>query len=170
MKLARRSAALQHKRNNQPEDTFMKNQSYLSYIFKIQQLYDKMLYNIIRKLYIDVNADQIPVLFYIKRVPHSTQQEIARTLSRDKASITRTIKCLIQKGYILSQVNVCDTRKNILTLTTQGQELTDSIENEFCIIEENIRMDALNINPLAFQENFEKLNNLCKIFSTHIQD
>lgn len=158
---------------NNPHDVhpnFVNQTSYFSYIFRIQFIYDKIINKIIQDNNFGINPDQLPVLFVIKKVPNITQQGIAKSLSRDKASITRTIRSLVQKGYISCQLCKTDNRKNIITLTDRGHDLCEIVRIVMTDIEMSLHSESINNDPLNYSENFNNLELLCQQMLSHLEN
>lgn len=127
----------------------------IEFSYRIQFLYEKMMTRIIQKTQLDIRPDQVPVMFCIHINPTISQQEIANCLDRDKASMTRTIKNLVGKGYITTSNCPIDNRKNTLTLTPKGNSIIDIISKEVEIYEDKIHntfQTKRNLTPS--QSNF----------------
>lgn len=110
----------------------------IEFSYRIQFLYEKMMATIIQKAQLDIRPDQVPVMFCIHINPKISQQEIANCLDRDKASMTRTIKNLVSKGYIVTSSCPTDNRKNVLTLTPNGKSIVEIISREVLMYEDKI--------------------------------
>jgi DNA-binding MarR family transcriptional regulator len=103
----------------------------------------------------DVHIGELAVMSRIARdvpdsrhMPHSVLSEIRDELFISKAGVSQILNSLERKGYIRREINQCDRRKFILSLTPQGREILkdvhgmaqrvlDEVINRFG--EENIR-------------------------------
>ncbi|GAB2465968.1 hypothetical protein GCM10011375_33540 [Hymenobacter qilianensis] len=78
-----------------------------------------------------LTVDQALILIVLDKHPALSQQQIAELVFKDKASLTRIIELLVQKGLLTRGMHSADRRKFELHLTPQGQhtlaQLTDTI-------------------------------------------
>ena len=68
----------------------------------------------------DITLDQVLVLMMINSSFKLNQKEIANTLYKDHASITRMIELLVKKGYIKRTINKEDRRRFDLQASEKG--------------------------------------------------
>jgi DNA-binding MarR family transcriptional regulator len=71
----------------------------------------------------DITVDQALTLIVLDKYPALSQQQIAELVFKDKASITRIIELLIQKGLLAREMHPTDRRKFALSLTAQGKHV-----------------------------------------------
>lgn len=76
----------------------------------------------------DITIDQWLVLKAIHEQPEWTQQQIAQTVFKDFASVTRMIELLVKKQYLTRISNSDDRRRFTLTLTDTARQLLDTMQ------------------------------------------
>lgn len=84
---------------------------------------------------LNVRVEQIPVLIAIYCQGPLSQQELANILSRDKSSIQRTIVTLSRNQLVSIGNDRLDKRKNIISLTEYGKQLTSMLEKSMIEVE-----------------------------------
>lgn len=151
------------------QSSMVNKTSYLSFAFEIQSLYERFFNRIIQNSYLDLRFDQVPVLFAIKRNQTISQQNIAKVLNRDKASITRTIKTLCQKGYVIAHSCHNDNRKNTLQLTPEGLSVTKIYETEIGKMDQHIQTELGKMQNISSEEIFLILDNICTSFDAKLK-
>jgi MarR family transcriptional regulator for hemolysin len=82
----------------------------------------------------NITIDQWLVLKTLNDCPNQTQQQIAETIFKDYASVTRIIELLVEKKYLVRAMNLVDRRRFTLTLTESALKLLDDMMQ---IIEKN---------------------------------
>lgn len=75
------------------------------------------------------------MLYYQGRL---SQQELANVLCRDKSSVQRTVTMLVRKHLVQVDSDRSDKRKNIISLTGLGRNLTGKIEENILEIEHRL--------------------------------
>ena len=68
-----------------------------------------------------ITVDQALVLMLIADKPELTQIQIADSLFKDYASITRMIELMVKNGYVVRVPNSKDRRRSDLKLSKQGE-------------------------------------------------
>ena len=76
---------------------------------------------------IEVSFEQYVILHMINSKCDLIQQDLANYLQKDKSLIVRQIDCLIEKQYLVRQVNKEDKRKKNLTLTSKGLQMMNQM-------------------------------------------
>lgn len=104
-----------------------------------------------------IAIEQRAILEIIKFEKDVNQTKIAEILAKDKTTISRTLKTLESKNYILKEK--IDNRTNIIKLTKLGQEVIDKSEKEIKEFREKIssKFTEDEINKL-----FEALDKVVK--------
>ncbi len=69
----------------------------------------------------NLTVDQALALMMLEQHPTLSQHEIAELVFKDKASVTRIIELLVQKGLVTRAMHTTDRRKFDLRITPQGQ-------------------------------------------------
>lgn len=79
----------------------------------------------------NLTVDQALTLVVLDKYPALNQQQLAERVFKDKASLTRIIELLVQKGLVSRAIHATDRRKFDLHLSAQGRlmlgQLTDTI-------------------------------------------
>ncbi|MFD2935454.1 MarR family winged helix-turn-helix transcriptional regulator [Spirosoma flavum] len=76
----------------------------------------------------DITIDQWLILTAVRDQPDWTQQQIAKTVFKDVASVTRMIDLLVKKQYLTRIGNSDDRRRFTLTLTDTARQLLDAMQ------------------------------------------
>tara|TARA_R110002050_G_C8952753_1_gene513510 strand:+ start:1833 stop:2312 length:480 start_codon:yes stop_codon:yes gene_type:complete len=84
---------------------------------------------------INLEKGQYQFLVRIKENPNSNQELISSLLQVDKATTTKAIRKLIDKGYVKKTKSVIDKRNFELQLTELGSETCEFLDKEenFCV-------------------------------------
>lgn len=72
---------------------------------------------------IDLQLEQFPIIFSLWAMKSASQNDLANTIGRDKASIKRSVTVLESRGLLEIGAHETDKRKNILKLTAKGEQL-----------------------------------------------
>ena len=75
----------------------------------------------IDKVMANLTVDQGLTLVVLDKYPDLSQQQLAELVFKDKASITRIIELLVQKGLVSRAIHPTDRRKFDLHLTAVGR-------------------------------------------------
>ena len=75
----------------------------------------------IDKVMANLTVDQGLTLVVLDKYPDLSQQQLAELVFKDKASITRIIELLVQKGLVSRAIHPTDRRKFDLHLTAAGR-------------------------------------------------
>lgn len=76
----------------------------------------------------DITIDQWLVLKTLQEKPTITQQELAITVFKDLASITRIIDLLVNKSYLNRTSHSTDRRRFELSITKSGLKIIDALQ------------------------------------------
>ncbi|HNP32112.1 MAG TPA: MarR family transcriptional regulator [Flavobacterium sp.] len=87
-----------------------------------------------------ITIDQWLTIKAILENPTITQQEIAKNVFKDNASVTRIIELLVKSGYLERKDNPNDRRKSNLIVTEEGKSIIYKVQD---LVLEN-RKNALN--------------------------
>lgn len=98
-----------------------------------------------------ITIDQWLIIKSILENPTITQQEIAKKVFKDNASVTRIIELLVKSEYLKRKVNTEDRRKSILLVTEEGKSIIEKVQN---LVLENRKNALQNITS----EELELMN------------
>ncbi|WP_400190241.1 MarR family winged helix-turn-helix transcriptional regulator [Hymenobacter sp. B81] len=86
------------------------------------KVYRKLCQQNIDRAMDNLTVDQGLALMVLSNYPALSQQRLAELVFKDKASITRIIELLVQKGLLLRAAHTTDKRKSDLQLTDRGRQ------------------------------------------------
>lgn len=78
-----------------------------------------------REAEIDITLEQFSILTLLWYKEGRNQQELANELSRDKTTVTRTLKNMFGKNLLVKVPDKTDRRNNLIYLTNKGKELQE---------------------------------------------
>lgn len=76
-----------------------------------------------------ITIDQWLIIKSILENPDITQQEIAKKVFKDNASVTRIIELLVKSEYLRREINPDDRRKSKLVVTEEGKSTIHSVQD-----------------------------------------
>lgn len=76
---------------------------------------------------LDITVDQWLLLKALSDNPEATQNELAETVFKDKASVTRIIDILVQSGWLERETDEENRRRSRLTITRKGKNLMEKV-------------------------------------------
>lgn len=76
-----------------------------------------------------ITIDQWLIIKTILENPNVTQQEIAKNVFKDNASVTRIINLLVKSEYLERNDNPNDRRKSQLVVTDEGKSIIQKVHN-----------------------------------------
>ncbi|MDU4448915.1 MAG: MarR family transcriptional regulator [Staphylococcus lugdunensis] len=110
----------------------------------------------------DITADQLELLRILYNYDRLSQYDLTMKISREQSIVSRWIKKLVSKGYIMSQQSHEDLRCKELALTNEARDLIKQINTARCELIE-ARCQCLT------EEEVESLTQLLnKLNSRHI--
>lgn len=98
-----------------------------------------------------LSPTQLQLLLFIKFHPNPLQRRIAfmaREFNVTKATISDSVKTLVQKGLVQRITDSADSRSSILSLTARGEALADATENFTAPL--NTAVDALSTDQKEY--------------------
>ena len=95
------------------------------YIEKAIKSYRQFAQKELKDAGVSITVDQWLTLNCLNENPDMSQKELAETIFKDNASITRIIELLVKAKYIKRSINKDDRRKSDLTITDLGLEIID---------------------------------------------
>lgn len=109
-----------------------------------------------------ITIDQWLVLKSLKENPNATQQELAETVFKDTASITRIIDLLVKSEFVEREINTIDRRKLDLKITSEGNKI---LEKTHSIVLQNRKkaLEGIAENDIKIlNETLQKITKNCK--------
>lgn len=94
-----------------------------------------------------ITIDQWLIIKTILENPTITQQEIAKNVFKDNASVTRIIELLVKSEYLERKHNPGDRRKSNLVVTEEGKSIISKVQD---LVLENRRnaLDTISTEEL----------------------
>ncbi|SHI73985.1 MarR family winged helix-turn-helix transcriptional regulator [Flavobacterium terrae] len=83
----------------------------------------------IRKSGYKITIDQWLIIKSILEKPKITQQELAKNVFKDNASVTRIIELMVKSNYLSRAVDSKDRRKSVLTVTQEGKDIIKKVQS-----------------------------------------
>ena len=102
-----------------------------------------------------ITIDQWLIIKSILENPTITQQDIAKKVFKDNASVTRIIELLVKSEYLNREINPEDRRKSNLVVTEEGKLIIQRVQD---LVLEN-RKNALDTVAI---EELETMNLVLK--------
>lgn len=96
---------------------------------------------------LDISPVQSHILFEVSRQHKPSMQEIAETLGTDITTFSRQVQSLIKLNLLQKTPDSTDRRVYTLSLTTEGQTVSDSIERQM-----NDYLDEVFSHLTAFEK------------------
>lgn len=97
--------------------------------FNLRKQLDIWTHEHIKPIWKEMKLSYMPVMFNIS-IEGSTASEIAKNSMLPKQTISRSIKELEEKGFIISTTSGKDKRIELLSLTSSGKEFVLNAKNE----------------------------------------
>lgn len=121
--------------------------------------YRKFAQSNIRKIDRSLTIDQSLLIDKLMQNPHITQKELAKSIFKDVASVTRMIELLVKSGFIIRKTNPENRRQNILIATKKSKDIFKKLSST---VTKN-RAEALkNISEKDLQKCKQTLNKILK--------
>lgn len=76
-----------------------------------------------------ITIDQWLVLKSLQENPEISQQELAKKVFKDNASVTRIIELLVKANYLHKYIDSNDRRKSNLKITSEGNLIIKKVQN-----------------------------------------
>lgn len=109
-----------------------------------------------------ITIDQWLVLKSLKENPNFTQAELAETVFKDSASVTRILDLLVQSEYVQREINPNDRRKFNLSVTQKGDSV---LADTYAVVLQNRKkaLEGITENDIQIiSETLKKISQNCK--------
>ena len=124
--------------------------------------YRKFAFKRIQKYFDDITLDQALLIQFLHENPSLSQNEIAKLIFKDNASVTRMIELMVKNKYLKRSADKTDRRKHKIELTDKAISCVKEMNT---IILSN-RIDALkgiDDNDIeSMKQTLEKIIENCK--------
>ncbi|TGD83059.1 MarR family winged helix-turn-helix transcriptional regulator [Hymenobacter wooponensis] len=105
----------------------------------------------------DITVDQALTLIVLDKHPSLNQQQIAELVFKDKASITRIIELLIQKGLLTRELHPTDRRKFALSITAQGKHILARLSDTILLNQQTALAGLEQAELQQFHQTLQKI-------------
>ncbi len=106
----------------------------------------------------DITVDQALILLLLEN-NNTTQTEIADLVFKDYASMTRIVKLMISKNYLIKTTDRKDKRKAKLEITDEGKEIIKKLSP---IIQKNRQTALNNVSNEELEQLYKILKKITK--------
>jgi DNA-binding MarR family transcriptional regulator len=91
--------------------------------------YRKFAFKRIQSTFNDITLDQALLIQFLNENPSLSQNEIAKLIFKDNASVTRMIELMVKNKYLKRSVNKNDRRKHKIELTYKAKRSIEEMNN-----------------------------------------
>ena len=74
----------------------------------------------------NIGSSELELIHYVRHHPGTTQQEAANELHGEKGAVTKRVRSLVKKEYLICRQDTKDKRKHLLYPTKKAQTLKQS--------------------------------------------
>lgn len=78
----------------------------------------------------DLTKTMMLFIIHLKHRPNIHQDQLATMFKMNRSTVTRSVKSLLEKGYVQSCVDEENKKANLLSLSEMGEELYISVMND----------------------------------------
>ncbi|RLJ99654.1 MarR family winged helix-turn-helix transcriptional regulator [Tenacibaculum discolor] len=120
--------------------------------------YRKLSQHNITQVIPDITVDQALILLMLEN-NNKTQTEIADLVFKDYASMTRIVKLMISKNYLIKTTDRKDKRKAKLEITDNGKEIIKKLKP---VIQKNRQTALNNVSNKELEQLYNTLKKITK--------
>ncbi|MDE1208269.1 MarR family winged helix-turn-helix transcriptional regulator [Tenacibaculum larymnensis] len=120
--------------------------------------YRKLSQHNIAQIVPDITVDQALILLMLEN-NNKTQTEIADLVFKDYASMTRIVKLMISKNYLIKTTDRKDKRKAKLEITDNGKEIIKKLKP---VIQKNRQTALNNVSNKELEQLYKTLKKITK--------
>lgn len=80
---------------------------------------------------IELKPNWFPVFYVLSQKQHQTISNIAKEIGHSQPSVSKIVKEMIKKGVVAESKDQADLRKNVISLTQFGTDMTKKIEEQY---------------------------------------
>lgn len=93
---------------------------------------------------IDMNPKWFPVFYVLSRGEAMTITAIAKEIGHSHPSVSKIISEMVEKGLVKEKKDKTDGRRNMVSLSAKGKEITGKIENQYTDVKNAIEAISAN--------------------------
>ena len=114
----------------------------------------------------DLKSSHVSCLYYLFRQDSLTAKELCDICAEDKANISRALKYLEERGYLVCHSKTAKRYQSPLTLTEKGREvgafIAERIDRILASVSEGISDEHRRIMYESLEKIRENLNTICE--------
>ncbi|MCG7856538.1 MarR family winged helix-turn-helix transcriptional regulator [Flavihumibacter sp.] len=107
----------------------------------------------------DITIDQWLVMKSLLENPGIKQQDLAESVFKDNASVTRIIELLVKNGYLDRSTHQTDRRMTQITITAKGKEVLKALQP---VVASNRRKALQHLDDSAIEQAKELLDKIAE--------
>jgi DNA-binding MarR family transcriptional regulator len=143
---------------NQLKELFDKNSSEIQLGALISMIHRSYMFYINHSIKdLDINAAQIPFLYYISQNKGISQDKLAFKFNIDKGAVARAIQKMAEENIILREIDSENRRRYKLSLTSKGELISKNICEINDEWENQIYGSVTILNKEELKEVFKKM-------------
>lgn len=93
---------------------------------------------------IDMNPKWFPVFYLLSRGEAMTITAIAKEIGHSHPSVSKIISEMVEKGLVKEKKDKTDGRRNMVSLSAKGKDITGKIENQYTDVKNAIEAISAN--------------------------
>lgn len=125
--------------------------------------YRKVSQRNVSKIVKDITIDQCLVLIILNNDDKISQNELAKLIFKDNASVTRMIELMVRKDYLNRTIHDEDRRKFNLKITEKGKKTLELL-NPIVTLNRETALNGLSLEEINFlDKTLNKIITNCKI-------
>ncbi|AUP79257.1 hypothetical protein C1H87_11305 [Flavivirga eckloniae] len=113
----------------------------------------------------NITVDQALILIILESNDKS-QSEVADIVFKDYASMTRIVKLMIDKDYLIKSIDQKDKRKVKLEISKNGKKVIEKLNS---VIKKNRQIALDSVSEEELKQLYTILNKITKNCQTHIK-
>ena len=106
---------------------------------------------------VEITYGELTYIYNIKYFPSISQRELSETLFVSEANVAKMVKKLVNKGLVEKKKDENNKSRNILKLTSKGEELFVKINVLTCAWEREITGEMSNDKYFEFKDTLFQL-------------
>lgn len=105
-----------------------------------------------------MSREQVYILEIIAEEPNITQKELVSRMKKEQTAVSRAIQKMVDLGYIKKSQSAEDLRASLLTISTKGMNIINSLEDEICDLTDDLLKNLSKDEVLNLTEILKKLH------------
>lgn len=106
---------------------------------------------------LNISVGEVPILLSIFRNEGLNQIDLVRKFHVTEANISKTTKNLLNKGFIIKEIDKENNTKKLLFLTDKGKEACNKLLDSYNVWKDDVIQDVPYEELIAFSQTLKKL-------------